>query len=372
MIHWELVPDRDFDRLSGAWDDINRANTATALLESRFVALLLRHFRQGPISLALGREGNNIVAMTLCEATGRGTWSTFQPDQAPLGLWLIAPHVDPVTAARALLRRLPGLAWQFGVMQQDPDIAPTPGPAPDVRTLDYIRTARVHLTGTFDAYWEARGKNLRHNLRRQRNRLDREGISPHLEIATEVSAMARAVSDYGRLESAGWKAESGTAIAADNVQGQFYRALLETYARTGDAVAYRYFYNDRLVATDLCVRGNGIINWLKTTYDETQQTSSPAALLRQESFKVAFDDPGLRLLEFYGPVKDWHTKWADEARTMYQWNLYRAPWMAAVHEYIRTRRAATGPSPDDHSRIPPPAGPGGTADAQDPSGDPTR
>ena len=164
----------------------------------------------------------------------------------------------------------------------------------------------------------------------------------------------------------------GTAIAADNAQGQFYRALLEAYARTGDAVAYRYFYNDRLVATDLCVRGNGIINWLKTTYDETQQTSSPAALLRQESFKLAFDDPGLRLLEFYGPVKDWHTKWADEARTMYQWNLYRAPWMAesmstsapAVRRWDRARTTIV--------ESPPPAGPGGTAHAQDPSGDPTR
>ena len=331
MLTWELHPARDFARWSQAWDELNRSGCGSALLESRFVTLLLRYFGNENIRLAIGRRARVIVAMTLIEPDGRTTWSTFQPAQAPLGLWLAGPDINLDDAVRSLMGTLPWTALLFGICQQDPDIQALPAQTAHLRTLDYIRTARIPAADSFNDYWAARGKNLRHNLKRQRNRLEREGIRLRLDVARKPDEMADLVADYGRLESAGWKNTSGTAISVKNAQGAFYRELLEVFAETGDTFGYRYFYDDRVVACDLCIVGNGVINWLKTTYDETEITSSPAALLRQASFEQVFADSRIRVIEFYGPVMDWHTKWADDIRTMYHVNVYRWSWLARLH-----------------------------------------
>jgi len=353
MIVWELVPGTHFADVYEAWDALNRVNGGSALLESRFVAALLRHFGTKQVFAALGTRGGAVIAMALVQRGSRLAWTTFQPDQAPLGTWQCSAGIDPGPAAHSLLKHLPGIPLLFGIMHQDPNLAPRPADAPILRTLDYIQTARVRTAGGFDAYWAARGKNLRHNLKRQRNRLEREGLIPRLEVLTAPGDMAGVIADYGRLEGAGWKTGGGTAVTADNRQGAFYRTLLETFAASGDAVAYRLSYNDRVVACDLCIRGNGILNWLKTTYDESQTTSSPAGLLRQDAFRLAFADPATRLIEFYGPVMDWHTKWAQEFRTLYHTNIYRWPWLAALHQRGRRTEApsplAVTESPDGQS-----------------------
>lgn len=331
MLNWKLYPAWEFGHWSSAWDELNRSRNGSALLESRFVSLLLHFFGNDRIQLAIAQRFSKIIAMALIEPGGRGTWSTFQPGQAPLGLWLTAPNLDQGEAGRSLMEALPWSTLVFGILQQDPCIMARPALSPHLRTLDHIHTARVPTTGRFEDYWASRGKNLRHNLKRQRNRLEREGISLRLDVACKPEQIAGVIADYGRLESQGWKNNTGTAVSADNVQGAFYRALLETYAATGDALAYRFYYNDQVVACDLCLIGHGVINWLKTTYDENEITSSPAALLRQESFEQVFSDPRISVIEFYGPVMDWHTKWADEIRTMYHINIYRWSWLAKLH-----------------------------------------
>lgn len=335
MIKWDFTPATDFPSCAALWDTINHLGSGSALLQARFVTLLLRFFGHGRMRLGIATNAGAPVAMSLIEPARPLVWTSIQPAQAPLGLWLTAPDLDHGEAARTLLRSLPGSALLLGLQQQDPRVSPRPCPSPGLRTLDYIHTARISVNGTFEDYWARRGKNLRHNLRRQLNRLEREGIQPRLEVTTKPEAMAAAVADYGRLESAGWKTRTGTAVAADNVQGAFYHALLETYAQTGDALVYRFFYNERLVAIDFCIHGSGILNWLKTTYDETQTTSSPAALLRQASFRLAFADARIAAIEFYGPVMDWHIKWAEDFRTMYHINCYRWPWLAPLHEHQR-------------------------------------
>jgi hypothetical protein len=70
---------------------------------------------------------------------------------------------------------------------------------------------------------------------------------------------------------------------------------------------------------------------LKTTYDETIQTSSPALLMRREYFPRLFDQREVGRIEFYGKVMDWHTKWSDEIRRMYHVNAYRGRMMARLH-----------------------------------------
>ncbi|MBK1694985.1 hypothetical protein CKO09_09560 [Chromatium weissei] len=332
MLKWELHSAQDFEKYRSQWDKLNETYYGSALLESRFVALLIRYFGNEKTKLAIARTDATTVVMTLLESNTLGTvLSTFQPAQAPLGLWLMSPALNQTQVIQSLMRAFSKSAVLLGITQQDPNFVSRPKSNSYLNTIDYISTARIQTKGLFSDYWSARGKNLRHNLKRQRNRLEREGIALRLEITCQPEAIAKALLDYGRLESAGWKNLSGTAISASNIQGAFYLELLTTYAKTGDAFIYRYFYNDRVVACDLCIVGNGIINWLKTTYDENETTSSPAALLRLDSFEQIFSNPHIHTIEFYGKVMDWHTKWTDEFRTLYHINVYRWTWLKKLH-----------------------------------------
>ena len=185
---------------------------------------------------------------------------------------------------------------------------------------------------SFEAYWNARGKNLRTNLRKQRKRLHDDGVPTRLQVSRAAHEMAGAVADYGALESAGWKAKDGTAVAADNAQGRFYRAMLEAFAATGNACVYRYWIGERLAAMDLCIEGGGCIVVLKTAYDESLGAQlSPALLMREEATRDIFESGRFERIEFYGRVMEWHRRWTDEIRVMYHLNAYRWAWLKRLH-----------------------------------------
>jgi CelD/BcsL family acetyltransferase involved in cellulose biosynthesis len=327
-----LLPISDFSGISAAWDAINRTHYAHPLMESRFLSNALEHLGSGQEKLAVfGNETEEPVAIAVLTKSKLGSWSTFQASQSPLGALIAAPGTDTVALAKAFFDQMPMSCQILSITQQDPDILPRPDSRVLLRTLDYIDTARITVDGDFDDYWAARGKNLRHNMKRQRNRLEREGVGLRLEILTKPEEMRAGVTSYGDLESLGWKTEKGTAVHIDNAQGRFYVALLEDYASTGDARIYRYYYNDRLAAVDLCVWNKSAFVILKTTYDETMKTSSPALLMRREYFPPIFDKREVERIEFYGKVMDWHTKWSDEIRTLYHINTYRSAMVAKLH-----------------------------------------
>jgi CelD/BcsL family acetyltransferase involved in cellulose biosynthesis len=328
---WTVVPAAEFDLHAVRWRELHAASAGSPLLAPDFVAALLAVFGTGAELLAWYTRDGRTEAITIVAPSRFGVWETFQPSQAPVGLWLqrgaAAPaHLD------SLLRALPGAALVVGVTQCDPMLLERPADSATVRTLDYIDTARITLAGDFDSYWNARGKNLRNNLKKQRNRLRQDGIETRLQISREPHEMAAAVADYGRLESSGWKAAGGTAVEAGNAQGQFYRTMLESFCRRGAGSVYRYWFGDQLAAMDLCVEGGGCLVVLKTAYDESiEKHLSPALLMREEACRRLFDEARFERIEFYGRIMEWHLRWTEEARTMYHLNRYRWPGLGRLH-----------------------------------------
>jgi hypothetical protein len=150
--------------------------------------------------------------------------------------------------------------------------------------------------------------------------------------------MAEAVAAYGRLESAGWKAQGGTAIHPDNAQGRFYRSMLEGFCQRGAASVINYWFNDKIVAMNLCIEGRDSLIVLKTTYDESVPSHySPAFLMREETCQQMFEEHKFKTLEFYGKVMEWHLRWTDEVRTLYHVNCYRWPLLLRLHSMLKNR-----------------------------------
>ena len=318
---WSLFSASTYKTYADQWDSLNTSTYNTPLLDSDFVALLLKHFSSGKELLAIYGDLQKPTAMTIVEKTKFGRWSTFQPSQAPVGPWLQAQsNTDELTTS--LLKALPGVKLLFSITQQDPFLLPRPVENKQFCTLDYIETAQVPVSGSFDDYWAQRGKNLRQNMRRQRNKLTREDVTPSLNVITSPKEIEESIRAYGQLESLGWKNEGNTAVSIDNNQGQFYKELLERFCEKDNGVVFQYFYNDLLAATDLCISNDKSIVILKTTYDESIKTTSPAILMKQDSFKYIFENKLAKDIEFYGKTMEWHTKWSDSIRHMYHINQY--------------------------------------------------
>lgn len=337
MMNWTIYDSTQFRDVRDEWNELNIQSAGTPLLDAVFFESALRHFGDGSERIAISRDNGRAVAAGLFLAKGRGVWETFAPGQAPLGAWIQLPGVSLEALLDGLRMALPGSCLSIGLVRLDPDFLARPQGMGRLSTLDYITTARLELDGTFDQYWKSRGKNLRHNVNRQRNLLAREGIRTRLEIVQDPDMAPQAVDEYGLLESQGWKGKEGTALHPVNPQGKFYRDILAYYCSKGEGVIYRYFYDDTLVATDLCVRRGGTITILKTTHDESQSKTSPALLLLQEIVQELFVNEDMQRLEFYGKVMDWHSKWTDVTRPMYHINFDRWPVFASLRKVARLR-----------------------------------
>lgn len=235
-------------------------------------------------------------------------------------MWLHAKNYAISELLTSLQTSIPGTCLILGITQQDPALLTRPDQAKRLRTLNYIETARISIDTDWDTYWSSRGKNLRHNLNKQRNRFDKSNVEIDVVEITKPDELNEAVKQYGKIESAGWKQTTGTAVSLDNAQGMFYAKLLSEFASTGNARVFQLLLNGKVAATDLCIDDGKTFIILKTTYDEAYRSSSPALLMRKVYFEDFFKHKRFQKIEFYGKLMDWHTKWSDDIRQMYHIN----------------------------------------------------
>jgi hypothetical protein len=123
---WKFQPaTQSFDAFRPLWDDCNHARSAHILLDSGFVSPLLKHFATGHV--LFGRSvSSSDPGVVLLISRGKGRWETFQPSQAPVGLFLLGAPDANGKALQRLTRKLPGYALELSVMQQDPSYRESP------------------------------------------------------------------------------------------------------------------------------------------------------------------------------------------------------------------------------------------------------
>jgi hypothetical protein len=336
---WKIHPIKEFSGLAAPWNALVQRSGYPAFLESIFLLPLLKEFGRGDECLALlYGEDKQLQAGLILSRFGKGQWQTFQPAQLPLGAFVAYPRIFEDHLLVSLIKQLPGSALMLGLTQQDEQFQIRQANSTVRNTQDYIDTSWVDVSGEFDAYWDARGKNLKQNTKKQRNKLLAEGTPVTLECVTDPALVKQAMADYGALESAGWKAQDGTAIHPDNVQGRFYTQAFENFCAEGRGRIYRYRFGDKVVSMDLCIESGPVIIILKTAYDESYKSLSPSTLMRQDQFRQFFDEARYERIEFYGKVMEWHTRWLSGSRHIYHATAYRWPLLCSLHSHLKQRR----------------------------------
>ena len=338
---WEFRPALELaDDIRACWGAVNQASSHHLLLDPIFVAALVRHFAAPTVFFGVMNNGAG-GGVVLVERTGRGVWQTFQPSQAPLGLVAFS-NVAPISEQRerflAMLRSLPGYALQLGIMQQDPKVAPAPMPHPNFEEIGHIQTGRLLVDVPFEQYWESRSDDLKDNLKRRLRRLQKGDHIAELLTRTRPDEMAAALHEYSRIESAGWKGKSGTAIEENSPQGHFYRQILEEFSLRGEAVVFELRLNGTVVGSELYLLRNRILIGLKTTYDESYKVHSPGFLMKYYIVRKVFKENLADAIEFYGRVVEWQLKWIADTRWIYHLNCYRQPWIQKAKTWIKKMR----------------------------------
>lgn len=334
-MNWTLHPISDFPEFQATWQKLNKQKGNSPLLDLKFILALIDNFSSGSEKLAIFGDPHNPDIMTIISLTKKGVWQTFQPSNAPIGVWLSRNMTLDVPSAQALIRQLPDTSISLGITQQDPLFLSRPESGQTVSSLDYIETAHIEFPGSFEDYWAERGKNLRHNMKRQRNYLTKNAIETRLEICDQHGQMDLAVQDYARIESSGWKGQIDSAVTGEDSQSLFYKQILTAFSGANEALVLRYYYNETLIATDLCLLRDKILYILKTTYDETIKGTSPAHIMRLEYYQQAVASGSLKRVEFYGPLKEWHKKWTTNVRTIFHANIYRNFCIAWLHKIAK-------------------------------------
>ena len=332
-ILWENLPASALKvspDLSGEWDRLNAKRGNLPFMRAHAVALALEVFGKGEERLLVGRCNSIIEALFVVVPAGTSRWRTFQPSQLPLGAWVAEYSLSLIDLARSAMRGPLRFCLVFSVTQIDPYFVPRGKDSADAVYGDYIDTGWIDINGSFEDYWNARGKNLRQNMRKQRTKLASEGVTLTMRSLHAPEEMASAVEQYGALESTGWKANKGTAIHESNPQGLFYLKLFENAALREEAIIYEFLFDDRIVAMNLCLRNKTTLVVLKTTYDESIKNYSPAFLLRLEELEQFFVEKDYGRMEYYGRMMDWHTKWTENKRTLYHLTVYRFPLLKHI------------------------------------------
>jgi len=338
---WIFQNARDsFEKYRDGWDAINAACGNHVLLDGVFVGSLVRHFASETTLLGISEDRRN-PGMVLLDKVRPGFWQTFQPSQGPLGLVVFSNARDVECQVAKLIRCLPGYPLGLSVLQQDPDFTMF-GKLKYSRTAenaDYSATSRLSVCGNFEEYWKATGRYFVDDLRRQSRRLDEQSIRMEFVAERDPGKVAECIRDYARLEATGWKGKEGTAVTAENRQGLFYRDVMENFFGRGEGVIYRLLFNEKVVASDLCLERAGMTVVLKIAYDESFTGISPGKFIHREILKLLFADGKSNVLEWYGRVHEWQSKLGSRPRTMFHLNFYRSEWVPVARRLLKATQS---------------------------------
>jgi CelD/BcsL family acetyltransferase involved in cellulose biosynthesis len=156
-------------------------------------------------------------------------------------------------------------------------------------TLDATRDAEMVLR-------EALGSKKLKELRRQRKRLADHGALK-FEIANTRDTIPRALRTFFALESSGWKADRGTAMAQHEGDVAFMRTATSALSARGQCEIVTLSAGDTAVASGVVLRHRDRAFWFKLGIDERFAKMSPGVQLALDLTRHLCADPGVNVVD---------------------------------------------------------------------------
>ncbi len=146
------------------------------------------------------------------------------------------------------------------------------------------------------------------NYRRGRRRAETMGSVGFEMLSPSPEELPALLEEIFRVEAAGWKGRSGTALAVDPIRGPFFRRYAKEAARAGLLRVHRMLLGDRTIAVQMGAEWGGAFWMFKSGYDEEFQKVSPGILLMLHSI-ADLAGRGLRSFEVLGVMEPAKRLW---------------------------------------------------------------
>jgi CelD/BcsL family acetyltransferase involved in cellulose biosynthesis len=165
------------------------------------------------------------------------------------------------------------------------------------------RSPRLVVEGTWEAYVQALPSKLRQNMRRQERRLAERGDVQVQELGAD-EAFGPALADGMRLESAGWKGATESAMASRPELSCFYDLLGERAQRSGRLALHFLTVGGARIAFSYGLRHDNALYLMKLGFEPSLAACSPSAILTDRIVRSAFEG-GVGLVDCLGDDDRW-------------------------------------------------------------------
>lgn len=187
----------------------------------------------------------------------------------------------------------------------------------------------IDLTQDADSYFAGLPQKLRANTNRAENGLAKAGELRVRDLACGEDWLIWLDACLA-LEQAGWKSQTGGAIAQDDRVRAFYLTVLQHFREAGAMRLYGLTLGDELLAFNLLVRDGPTWFGLKTGYAEDWAKQSPGNVLFRHVLKALFADGDAQALDLLDPVTDWKRRWASRVEARLRLRLYAPGWRGGL------------------------------------------
>jgi CelD/BcsL family acetyltransferase involved in cellulose biosynthesis len=169
--------------------------------------------------------------------------------------------------------------------------------------------SEIAVSGAADAWLRAISENLRVNMRKAANRLEREhpgGL--RAEFLAGAEALPTLLEEFAALEERGWKGADGGALARAPAKLALYRTLVAGWSAAGVLEWHVLRLQGRAVAMHMAVRLGRTLSLLRICYDESLAKHMPGNLLIKAMAEREHADGRADAIDFL-QAQTWNQQW---------------------------------------------------------------
>lgn len=182
--------------------------------------------------------------------------------------------------------------------------------------------AYVESIGAWEEYFRSISGQRRYDYQRKRKRTEQLGqVAVRIERPDSRVDLQHMLEDVFRVEGAGWKSRSGSALLSNERIRKFIVRFSEMACERGVLRVCFLEVNGSPIATILGVEVDQRFWVLKIGYDERWARCSPGIQLTMETIRYAFEH-GLEAYEFLGSEEPWQAMWPRSRHDLITLALY--------------------------------------------------
>jgi hypothetical protein len=325
-IQWEFSEKGNFEKGLEQWETLHTNYGLPVLINAKSLKIALAHFGKGNERFAFGFQSNALVAITVVQGLSKGKYRLFQPEQVPLCFYLGPKNRDILLDLRSLLQSLPLWVLALGINVLDETVFSFQNSYAASRIANKYETAFIELPDTSDGYLGTLSPRFQHDLRRRTRKAEAEIGEVYFSVCDAPSEIPELVNLYADMESAGWKAQSGTAVVREGQQAKFYSDWLKALAEDGCAAVFSLRIGDQPAAMRLCAFDQDALYILKVSHNENLKAYGPGALHMQRLIQHIYANVSKypKKIEYYGKLAESQKHWMTGSRFIRQATTYRS------------------------------------------------